>query len=71
MSKPERYIAPPVFTRHIREQIKQRLDQEALAYVNLLEEIALAADAHVQAHDNETQMRVKVSQRLVLVNFMK
>lgn len=67
----ERHIPPPVFTRQIRDAIKQRVDPETLAYINALEEIALAADTHVQAHEDETRARVKVNQRLVMVNFMK
>lgn len=67
----ERHIPPPVFTRQIRDAIKLRVDPETLAYINALEDIALAADAHVQAHESETKMRVRVNQRLVLVNFMK
>lgn len=71
MSTPQRYIAPPVFTRQIRESIKQRADAETRAYIELLENLARASDEHVQAHENERNARVKVSQWLVQVNFMK
>lgn len=69
----ERHIAPPVFTRQIRDAIKQRAanDPEMLAYIMALEEAVRASDQLMQCHDETTRCRVRISRCLVPLDFLK
>lgn len=68
-----RNIPPSVFTREIRDGIKQRAanDPEMLAYIMALEEAVIASDQLMQCHDETTRCRVRINRCLVPLDFLK